>query len=182
MKKAWSVIIIAFGLFSYSTAQTIREIKVNVLDADRMGYYVMFDVEQKILKDAWKRKTDEFFIKSKPSKGFDVYIAVTVPEIHHEEIDIYTKIDKLDNSRSSFTITISKGKNFITKEETEMVENVKRFLDEFIIYVKEYKKIVDEQSEKEREAAKILMEGMDIKIEKPEIEKPENTEKKEDPR
>lgn len=140
MKNAISTLLIILGVCSFVGAQTIRESRMSVLESDRMGYSIEFNFDQKTLQDAWNKKCDELSIKDKPSKGLDVYAAVLVPDIHYETIDIYVKIDKLDKTRSSFSITVAKGNtNFITTEETKMVENMNKFLDKFIIYAEQYK-------------------------------------------
>ena len=93
MKKRISTFLTAcciLSLFPIATsAQTVSESRMNVLESDRMGHIVIFNFEQKILQDAWNKKCEEFKIKSKPSKGLDVYTTVLVPDIHFEPVDIY---------------------------------------------------------------------------------------------
>jgi hypothetical protein len=128
------------AIATFAGAQTVRETRLSVLDSDRMGFSIEFNFEQKVLQDAWNKKCEELKIKSKPSKGLDVFTAVLVPDIHFESIDMYVKIDKLDKTRSEIAITFSKGNtNFITNEDGKMVENMNRFLDKFILYADQYK-------------------------------------------
>ena len=144
MKKRISTFLTAcciLSLFPIATsAQTVSESRMNVLESDRMGHIVIFNFEQKILQDAWNKKCEEFKIKSKPSKGLDVYTTVLVPDIHFEPVDIYVSIVKVDKTKSSISLAVSKGTtNFITTEDTKIVENIKKFLTQFITYVEQYK-------------------------------------------
>lgn len=140
MKKISVTLFILVAISTFAGAQTVRETRLSVLDSDRMGFSIEFNFEQKVLQDAWNKKCEELKIKSKPSKGLDVFTAVLVPDIHFESIDMYVKIDKLDKTRSEIAITVSKGNtNFITNEDGKMVENMNRFLDKFILYADQYK-------------------------------------------
>ena len=140
MKKISVTLFILVAIATFAGAQTVRETRLSVLDSDRMGFSIEFNFEQKVLQDAWNKKCEELKIKSKPSKGLDVFTAVLVPDIHFESIDMYVKIDKLDKTRSAIAITVSKGNtNFITNEDGKMVENMNRFLDKFILYADQYK-------------------------------------------
>jgi|LakMenEpi03Aug12_release.lakeMendotaPanAssembly.Ray.scaffolds.fasta_scaffold194795_1 hypothetical protein len=140
MKKISVTLFILVAIATFAGAQTVRETRLSVLDSDRMGFSIEFNFEQKVLQDAWNKKCEELKIKSKPSKGLDVFTAVLVPDIHFESIDMYVKIDKLDKTRSEIAITFSKGNtNFITNEDGKMVENMNRFLDKFILYADQYK-------------------------------------------
>jgi hypothetical protein len=140
MKKISVTLFILVAIATFAGAQTVRETRLSVLDSDRMGFSIEFNFEQKVLQDAWNKKCEELKIKSKPSKGLDVFTAVLVPDIHFESIDMYVKIDKLDKTRSEIAITVSKGNtNFITNEDGKMVENMNRFLDKFILYADQYK-------------------------------------------
>jgi hypothetical protein len=140
MKNIKPALFIFIGIISYVSAQTVRESRMSVLDSDRMGYSIEFNFDQKTLQDAWNKKCDELKIKSKPSKGLDVFTGVLVPDIHFEGVDIYIKIDKLDKVRSSFSITVSKGNtNFITNEDGKMINNMNHFLNKFITYAEQYK-------------------------------------------
>jgi hypothetical protein len=139
-KRTTTIFLCIFGFLVSSTAQSVRESRLNVLDVDRMAYSIEFNLDQKVVQDAWNKKCDELSIKDKPSKGLDVYAAVLVPDIHFESVDIYTKIDKLDKTRSTFSITVSKGNtNFMSTEEAKLVGNVKTFLEKFITYAEQYK-------------------------------------------
>jgi hypothetical protein len=140
MKKISVTLFILVAIATFAGAQTVRETRLSVLDSDRMGFSIEFNFEQKVLQDAWNKKCEELKIKSKPSKGLDVFTAILVPDIHFESIDMYVKIDKLDKTRSEIAITFSKGNtNFITNEDGKMVENMNRFLDKFILYADQYK-------------------------------------------
>ncbi len=140
MKKISVTLFILVAIATFAGAQTVRETRLSVLDSGRMGFSIEFNFEQKVLQDAWNKKCEELKIKSKPSKGLDVFTAVLVPDIHFESIDMYVKIDKLDKTRSEIAITVSKGNtNFITNEDGKMVENMNRFLDKFILYADQYK-------------------------------------------
>ncbi len=140
MKKISVTLFILVAIATFAGAQTVRETRLSVLDSDRMGFSIEFNFEQKVLQDAWNKKCEELKIKSKPSKGLDVFTAVLVPDIHFESIDMYVKIDKLDKTRSEIAITVSKGNtNFITNEDGKMIENMNRFLDKFILYADQYK-------------------------------------------
>lgn len=148
MKKLITTLYITFGFLSVNPisieAQTVREIRMNVLESDRMGFSIEFNFDQKTLKDAWDKKCDDLSIKSKPSKGFDVYSAVLIPDIHYESMDVYVDIEKLDKSRSQISFTVSRGNtNFITKEDTKMVTNTEQFLTKFITYAEQYKLSLD---------------------------------------
>lgn len=140
MKKIISALLLVIGFTATITAQAVREVRLNVLDVDRMAYSIEFNFEQKVVQDAWNKKCDELNIKDKPQKGLDVYAAVLVPDIHFESIDIYVKIEKLDKTRSTFSITVSKGNtNFMSSEEGKLTGNVKTFLEKFITYTEQYK-------------------------------------------
>jgi hypothetical protein len=151
MKKIVATLLISAGVLGYAKAQTVRETRMTVLESDRMAFSIEFNFDQKVLNDAWNKKCDELKIKSKPSKGLDVFTAVLVPDIHFETIDIYVKIDKLDKTRSSFNITASKGNtNFISTEEPKMVGNMNHFLDKFITYAEQYKLALDIKAQEDQ--------------------------------
>lgn len=141
MKKTLFTLLVVTSFIAVTKAQTIREARLSVLDAERMAYSIEFNFEQKILQDAWDKKCGELNIKGKPFKGgLIVFAAVLVPDIHFESIDIYSDIQKLDKSRSMFAITVSKGNtNFISAEEAKLVANLKTFLERFIVYAEQYK-------------------------------------------
>jgi len=144
MKRFFITACITLGLSVAVKAQAVRETRLNILEADRMGFVIEFPYEQKVVGDAWNKKADELKIKSKPSKGWDVYTGVTVPDLHYEGLDIYVKIDKVDKARTNFSFSVSKGTtNFITNEEGKLVANVNRFLDAFILYTDQYKLKLD---------------------------------------
>jgi hypothetical protein len=154
MKKITSALLFILGICTCLNAQTIREARMSVLDSDRMGFSIEFNFDQKTLTDAWNKKCDELNIKDKPLKGLDVYAGVLVPDIHFESIDIYVKIDKLDKTRSSLSITVSKGNtNFITNEETKMVANMDKFLNKFITYAEQYKLGLDIKAQEDQIAS-----------------------------
>lgn len=141
MKKTLVTLLLVTSFIAATKAQTIREARLSVLDAERMAYSIEFNFEQKILQDAWDKKCGELNIKGKPFKGgLIVFAAVLVPDIHFESIDIYSDIQKLDKSRSMYAITVSKGNtNFISAEEAKLVANLKTFLERFIVYAEQYK-------------------------------------------
>ncbi len=151
MKKIISTLLLSIGIFSFANAQAVREVRLSVLDADRMAYSIEFNFEQKVLQDAWNKKCDELKIKDKPSKGLDVYTAVLVPDIHFETIDIYVKIDKVDKVRSSITVTVSKGNtNFLSTEEPKLASNLNKFLEGFILYGEQYKLSLDIKDQEDK--------------------------------
>lgn len=151
MKKTISSLFIFVGIICCINSQTVRESRMSVLESDRMGYSIEFNFDQKILQDAWNKKCDELKIKSKPSKGLDLFTAVLVPDIHYENLDIYVKIDRLDKTRSSFYITVSKGTtNFITNEDSKMVQSMNHFLDKFITYAEQYKLGLDIKNQEDQ--------------------------------
>jgi hypothetical protein len=150
MKKTIFTLLALIVSITFSQAQSVREIRMNVLESDRMGFNIEFNFEQKVLQDAWNKKCDELSIKSKPNKGYDVFTGVLVPDIHFETVDIYVKIDKLDKTRSSFSLTVSKGNtNFLSKEESKLVDNVHAFLEKFITYGEQYKLALDIKEQEE---------------------------------
>lgn len=169
MKRIISTLLIAFGFTAAMNAQTVREARLNVLDVDRMAYSVEFNLELKVVQDAWNKKCDELKINDKPQKGLDVYTAVLVPDIHFESIDIYIKIDKLDKTRSTYSITVSKGNtNFMSTEEGKLVASVKTFVEKFITYAEQYKLGLD-IAEQEKEIVdtqkaydKLIEDGKDL--------------------
>jgi len=173
MKKILLTLLVVTGLSAIVNAQTIRESRMNVLDADRMGFSIEFSFDQKVLQDAWDKKTGELNIKGKAFKGgLTVFAAVLVPDIHFESIDIYTDIQKLDKTRATFSITVSKGNtNFISTEEAKLVTNLKTFLERFIIYSEQYKLGLDikaqEQSIKDTQKAydKLIEDGKKLQSE-----------------
>lgn len=152
MKKIATTLLVVLGTFVGINAQSIRESRINVLDADRMGFSIEFNFEQKILQDAWDKKCDELSIKGKPFKGgLNVFAAVLVPDIHFESIDLYEDIEKGgDKARSTFSITVSKGNtNFISSEEAKLVASLKSFLEKFILYAEQYKLSLDIKAQEE---------------------------------
>ncbi len=150
MKKTIFTLMILLGFVAFTHSQTVREVRMSVLESDRMGFNIEFNFDQKILQDAWNKKCDELAIKAKPAKGYDVYTAVLVPDIHFESIDIYVKIEKLDKTRSAISMTVSKGNtNFLSKEENKLVDNVHAFLEKFITYAEQYKLNLDIKAQEE---------------------------------
>lgn len=145
MKKIIFTLLILSGTCFISNAQSVRESRLNVLDSDRLAWSIEFNFEQKILQDAWNKKCDELnHIKSKPTKGLDLYGAVLVADIHFEPIDLYVKIDKVDKAKSTITIAVSKGTtNFIVHDDAKIVTNINHFLDKFIVYAEQYKLKLD---------------------------------------
>lgn len=165
--KAIKVLFFSLIIFNFNlNAQQVRETRMSVLDADRMAHSLEFNFEEKIIKDAWDKKVKEMKLKSKNEKGLEKYESITFPDIHFENIDLYVKIEKLDKTRSSITLTVSKGYgNFISSEDSKIVDNVKSFLTNFIEYVNQYKLKLDiadqekliEKSTKEQE--KLIEDG-----------------------
>src|SRR5689334_18478842 len=101
MKKAITTLSLLLIIFVGATAQSIRESRINVMDADRMGFSIEFNYEQKVLQDAWQKKCDELNIKGKSYKGgLNVFAAVLVPDIHFESIDVYADVERSDKSKS----------------------------------------------------------------------------------
>jgi hypothetical protein len=155
MKKAITTLSFLFIFFIGSNAQSIREARINVLEADRMGFSIEFNFEQKVLQDAWDKKCDELNIKGKPFKGgINVFASVLVPDIHFESIDVYEDIEKSDKTKSVFSMTVSKGNtNFISTEEAKLVASLKSFLEKFIVYAEQYKLSLDIKAQEDQIAS-----------------------------
>lgn len=123
-----ATVILSYNAFG----QNVREVRLNILDADRFALNIEIGQESKIVEDAWSQKASELKIKGKTSKGLLVYEGTKVLDIHYEAIDLYVKIDKIDKVKSNFTIAISKGAgNFIGDDERKIVDNAKVFLHIF---------------------------------------------------
>jgi hypothetical protein len=146
--KTWKLIltpVAALLIHSATQAQsTVRETRLSVMDADRMAFSVEFNYDQKVVQDAWDKKMDEFKLKGKNQKGVTVYEGVKFPDIHFENIDLFSRVDKVDKGRCSLTICVSKGYgNFITSADNQLVDNSKNFLGTFITYTDQYKLKLD---------------------------------------
>lgn len=144
MKKIVLSFILFAGTQLFMFSQTVRESRLNILESDRLAWSIEFNFEQKILQEAWDKKCDEIKIKSKPTKGFDLYGAVLVADIHYEPIDLYVKIEKVDKAKSTISIAVSKGTtNFIVHDDAKIVTNINHYLDKFIVFAEQYKLKLD---------------------------------------
>lgn len=147
-------------------SQNVREVRMNVLDSERFALNIVIGQESKIVEDAWSQKASELKIKGKTSKGLLVYEESKVLDIHYEAIDLYVKIEKIDKTKSNFTVAISKGAgNFIEEDDRKIVNNTKEFLSNFSAYCDQYKlkldiKDLEDQIKKaQKEQEKLVEEG-----------------------
>ncbi len=157
-----AIVIATLNAFS----QNVREVRMNILDAERFALNIEIGQESKIVEDAWNQKSSELKIKSKTSKGLLVYEGIKILDIHFEAIDLYVKIDKIDKVKSNFTIAISKGAgNFIGEDERKIVDNAKGFLTHFSAYCDQYKlkldikELEDQIKKAQKEQEKLVEEG-----------------------
>jgi|GEM_PF-5267073 len=146
--KSWkSILIPAAVVCALSSAYAqpqVRETRLNVMEADRMAHSIEFNYEHKVVQDAWDKKMEELKLKGKNQKGVTSYEGVKFPDIHFETIDLFCKVEKLDKSRSSLTVTVSKGYgNFMTEADAAMVQNTRTFLNNFVTYVDQHKLKLD---------------------------------------
>lgn len=178
MKNMFMILVVVV-LFINALGQNVREVRLNILDADRYALNIEIEQEIKIVEQAWSQKASELKIKGKTIKGLLVYEKVKVLDIHYDAIDLYIKIDKIDKEKSYFTVAISKGaENFIGDEERKIVDNAKTFLSQFSAYCDQYKlkldiKDLEDQIKKaQKEHEKLVEEGkkLEQQLEKNKIE------------
>lgn len=165
MKNMFMVLAMVVATVN-AISQNVREVRMNVLDSERFALNIVIGQESKIVEDAWSQKASELKIKGKTSKGLLVYEESKVLDIHYEAIDLYVKIEKIDKTKSNFTVAISKGAgNFIEDDDEKIVNNTKEFLSHFSAYCDQYKlkldiKDLEDQIKKaQKELEKLVEEG-----------------------
>lgn len=165
MKNMFMVLAMVVAMVN-AFSQHVQEVRMNVLDSERFALNIVIGQESKIVEDAWSQKASELKIKGKTSKGLLVYEKSKVLDIHYEAIDLYVKIEKIDKTKSNFTVAISKGAgNFIEEDDSKIVNNTKEFLSHFLAYCDQYKlkldiKDLEDQIKKaQKEQEKLVEEG-----------------------
>lgn len=139
MKKIITFLLFASGISSVATAQ-VREDKINVLDAERLGLRIEMNYDSKIVSSALADKLKEAGIKTKSSKGFVTASGVKLVDISPELMDYYFKVESIDKKRSVLYLAISKGySNFIDPAVNQYAwDNAKTFLEGMVAYAARY--------------------------------------------
>lgn len=140
---------------------------------------VMIEINQPldITTDALQQKLMRAGLKEKVRNGSASYKGVILSEISKDRIDLYTKVEAGPNNTSVVYMAVSKGYNNFTYSgaDTMIIGNVQAFLNSFIKDAdnhfadvdinnqmkmqnkseKEYRKLLDEQSDLENKKTKI---------------------------
>lgn len=139
MKKIITLLLFASGISSMASAQ-VREDKINVLDAERLGLRIEMNYDVKIVSSALSDKLKDAGIKTKSSKGFVTASGVKLIDISPELMDYYFKVESVDKKRSILYLVISKGySNFIDPVANPSVwDNAKMFMENMVSYAARY--------------------------------------------
>lgn len=144
MKKL-VLFLLGLSLSASVIAQTSQEQAIEYDKRTVQGVSIMvpsYSVD--LVKAALQQRLEKgATLKGSNSKGWRIYLAQQFSEIGSMNFDIYTQVTTVGKKNTQSTIIyflVSKGnENFVTSTtDPEIIENVKKFLNGFVTYLREY--------------------------------------------
>jgi hypothetical protein len=78
-------------------------------------------------------KSGNFLNKKNKEEGYYKFSGVALPELAQEQLDLYFKVDPMENQHSSITLLVSKGyDNFISTSDSAIFNASQNFLNSFV--------------------------------------------------
>ena len=89
---------------------------------------------EKLKETGYKpEKSGNFLNKKNKEEGYYKFSGVALPELAQEQLDLYFKVDPMENQHSSITLLVSKGyDNFISTSDSAIFNASQNFLNSFV--------------------------------------------------
>lgn len=158
MKKTSSLALALLLAISLHAQAPIQETSVKIGPITTPAFSVTLDRDPAIAQDALKKRLKDAKLKTKNVEGYTAALEQTIPEIAQTPINLYAKIEqqgRRDNKNT--TITLAAIPSNLTVDQTQLQNNLRLFLENFILYLDKFEalKNMDEQLAELKKAEKI---------------------------